>query len=672
MRSFTRVIDLRLALPVVIAWTLLAGVLLEAELHQREFDFALVIMLICGGGILLWAQLPRALVLAFVFSAVLLGVYVIRRGSHFELKPWEKQDELLQEGSWEELLRQNFTELSKVLPGSGGELLPGLSIGETSRVSDALDMAMKTVSLSHVTAVSGANCVIVTASVMVLAGWFGFPRWVRILSAAVALILFVFLVTPDPSVVRAAVMALIVMFALFVGRPASGVPLLAVAALGMLVWNPWWAIEYGFILSVAATAGLLVFSFPITAALGKWLPWWASALVVVPLSAQLMCQPFIMLLSPYFPSYGILANILVAPAAPISTIFGLVACVTQGFAPVVALMCLWIAWLPSQWIASTALTLSQFPYAQLPWPEGIGGASLAAVLAGLCILFLLTSRRIVRIVAFLMVFILITVCVLLPASLKSFGISGVPTGWQIAFCDVGQGDAIFIQSEGEIALIDTGSSVEKLKQCQRNLGVSSISTFFLTHFDKDHAGAMSAVMGIVHTAYVGPPEDLGDQISLESLVSSGTIVRRADAGQTGTLGGVSWQILWPNAVRPDLDRGNDGSVTVYFQFPEFSAIFLGDLGREAQEALQRSSSLGHIDVVKVAHHGSADQSFPLYEQLSPRVAVLSVGAKNRYGHPRKEIMDVLQQQGAVMPRTDQDGMIAVYATTSGLSIWREH
>ncbi|MEG2778090.1 MAG: ComEC/Rec2 family competence protein, partial [Aurantimicrobium sp.] len=128
---------------------------------------------------------------------------------------------------------------------------------------------MKTVSLTHITAVSGANIAVVTASVMAIAALCGAGRRVRLVIAVCALVAFVILVTPQPSVLRAAVMAVVVMIALFSGRPGSGIPLLAFATLLMLMWNPWWAIDYGFILSVSATAGLLLFSGPLASSLNR-------------------------------------------------------------------------------------------------------------------------------------------------------------------------------------------------------------------------------------------------------------------------------------------------------------------------------------------------------------------------------------------------------------------
>jgi competence protein ComEC len=235
--------------------------------------------------------------------------------------------------AWANGLRAAFADAAGALPGDGGGLLPGLAIGDTSGVPADLDAAMKTSSLSHLTAVSGANCAIVLSIVLVVAAACGLGRRWRVGVGLVVLAGFVVLVTPEPSVVRAASMATIVLLAGSIGRPGRGLPALALAAVCLLTVDPWLARNYGFVLSVLATLGLLVLTRPLARRLGAVLPAPVATVLAIPLAAQLACQPVLVLLSPTLPVYGVPANLLAAAAAPVATITGLAACLLLPVLP---------------------------------------------------------------------------------------------------------------------------------------------------------------------------------------------------------------------------------------------------------------------------------------------------------------------------------------------------
>jgi competence protein ComEC len=149
-------------------------------------------------------------------------------------------------------------------------------------------------------------------------------------------------------------------------------------------------------------------------------------------------------------------------------------------------------------------------------------------------------------------------------------------------------------------------------------------------------------------------------------------VRQAVRGDAGTLGGLRWSILWPVRDATTMQVGNPGSVTIMFDGRGIRSVFLGDLGQEAQDALRRVSPPGRVDVVKVAHHGSADQSPELYAELRARVGLISVGAKNTYGHPTDTLLQVLRSVGTLSVRTDREGMTVVAPGDNGtLVLWTE-
>ena len=580
--------------------------------------------------------------------------------------------------AWADDLRAQFSDAAPALAGDGGDLLPGLAIGDTSAVSDELDSAMKVSSLSHLTAVSGANCAIVIASIMLLGGYLRLRRAWRIGLSLVVLLGFVVLVTPEPSVLRAAVMASVVMLGAGMGRPGRGVPALLLVVIALLVTDPWLSRNYGFALSVLATAGLLLLSGPLTRALSRWMPTGLAAVISIPLAAQLACQPVLVLLSPSIPLYGVPANLLAAPAAPVATVIGLAACLLLPWLPGIALGLLYVAWAPAAWIAAVAQTTAVLPGSRLPWLGGVLGVVTISALTLVALALVLRRKGTARarwpagafavLLAFLGAY---------TGSLIGSGLgraAGFPADWQIAACDIGQGDAVIVRDDDLYALVDVGPDPKPLAACLRTLGISRIDLLVLTHYDMDHIGGIDAVIGMVDSALVGAPENDRDEQLHERLADGGAMVREAARGDTGRLGRLRWEILWPKRGSSVMQTGNEGSVTIGFDGRGIRSLFLGDLGEEPQNAMRSASKPGKVDVVKVAHHGSGDQSPELYATLGATVGLISVGADNGYGHPTDKILDILANMGTVVVRTDRQGMAVIALAPEGggaLTVWTE-
>ncbi|MEO6826261.1 MAG: ComEC/Rec2 family competence protein [Microbacteriaceae bacterium] len=578
---------------------------------------------------------------------------------------------------WANRLRSSFSNAAAQLPGDGGGLLPGLAIGDTTAVGPVLDAEMKTSSLSHLTAVSGANCAVIMGLIMLLGAALGLRRGVRIALALTALTGFVILVTPGPSVLRAAVMASIIVFSAGAGRPGRGVAALSLAVIVLLVADPWFSRNYGFSLSVLATAGLLVLAGPLARALARWMPVSVAALVSIPLAAQLACQPVLILLNPALPLYGVAANLLAEPAAPAATVLGLIACVLLPVFPVIAMACAQLAWIPSAWIASVATLTAGLPGSQLPWAGGLAGALLLALAVALWLIVALrpTGARWSRLnVSALVALIVLGACY--GGSAIGSGIGSrlsMPPDWQIAACDIGQGDAVLVRDGGSVALIDVGPDPKLLADCLETLGIGRIGLLVLSHYDLDHVGGLAAVLGRVDTALVGTPADAGDQALIDALAKNGAGVTRAHSGDRGTLDRLNWRVLWPRAGSKLMQTGNEGCVTVQFDGAGISSLFLCDLGERAQDAVLATHQISAVDVVKVAHHGSADQSERMYRTLRARLGVISVGAQNDYGHPTGKLLGILGRQHTIALRTDLDGMVLIAPTgrSGELTVWSQ-
>jgi len=574
-------------------------------------------------------------------------------------------------------LRSVFIDRSARLPEPGAGLLPGLAVGDTRAVSAELTEQMKASGLSHLTAVSGANCAIVVGAAFALTALCGGGRRTRVSVAAVALSGFIVLVTPEPSVIRAGVMAGVAMMALMLGRPSAGAGMLALSATGILLVDPWLAASPGFALSVAASGALILLAPHLARGMSRWLPGPLALGIAVPLAAQLACGPIIALFAEQQSLIGLPANLLAAPAAPIATVIGMLACLAGPLPPVADLLAA-SAWLPASWIAATAEVSAAVPLGQIAMPSGILSATVVGAVSAAVAIVLIgggprPGGRRLRALAGVVVAVSVAAFgarLLLDGPLAS---STTPDGWSIAACDVGQGDALVVRSEGEVALIDTGPEPEPLAECLRSLGIDRIDLLVLTHFDLDHAGGVEALQGRVDEVVHGPTGESADERLLGRLSDGGATISPAVAGMRGEVGAAAWKLLWPGREVMAFPPGNDLSVVLEVGgggVPR--SLFLGDLSAEAQRMVLRSAHIrGTFDMVKVAHHGSADQDAGLYEAIRPAAALISVGEDNEYGHPRDEILAILQGIGAHVLRTDLQGRILLSERDGELQVWTE-
>lgn len=256
------------------------------------------------------------------------------------------------------------------------------------------------------------------------------------------------------------------------------------------------------------------------------------------------------------------------------------------------------------------------------------------------------------------------------------GVHGRPSDWRIAMCDVGQGDAAVVRSHGMVAVVDAGPEPEALTVCLAALGIGRVDLLVLSHFDRDHVGGVAALVGRTAVVLAGPADADAARRVLDPLESGGARIERVARGDAGMLGDLVWRVLWPG---PDASEpGNAASVVVRFDplgdaaaAGAVSSVFLGDLGESEQAAMLRAGPVGSADVVKVAHHGSADQSATLYGMVRAPVALIGVGAENGYGHPTDRLLEVLERNGSQLGRTDLDGMLLVARSDGSLTLWRE-
>lgn len=278
------------------------------------------------------------------------------------------------------------------LPPDRAGVLPGLVVGDVTALSEDVEDAFRAAGLTHLTAVSGANFAIVLGAVLLFTRALGLgPRPSMLLCAAV-LVVFVLVARPSPSVLRAAVMGGIGLLSLVTGRRRQAVPALCTAVLGLLAWWPELAVDFGFALSVTATAGLVVLA-PV------WVDWlrrhgWgrgSAEVTAVAAAAHAVTAPIVAGMAGTFSVVGILANILVAPVIAPITVVGASAAVIAPWASGPASLILTLASAPLWWLVSVAQWCARVPTASMTVPDGPLGFSLV-VFATAALLICLRSR----------------------------------------------------------------------------------------------------------------------------------------------------------------------------------------------------------------------------------------------------------------------------------------
>jgi competence protein ComEC len=245
------------------------------------------------------------------------------------------------------VIRSDLRRACLGLPADERGLVPGLVVGDVAAMPPSLTDAFRVSGLTHLNAVSGENCAIVLATVGALVRRTPLTREWRYVVSAVALVGFVVLARPSPSVLRAAVMGGVALFAGAVGRRAQSVPLLAAATVGLLLVDPFLALSPGFALSVLATAAIVLLAPWLTRLLSRWMPRWLAAAIAVPAAAQLACTPVLVLVFGQLTPWAIPANLLAAPAVAPATVAGVTAALVAVVAPLPAQLLAWVAAVPA-------------------------------------------------------------------------------------------------------------------------------------------------------------------------------------------------------------------------------------------------------------------------------------------------------------------------------------
>lgn len=561
-------------------------------------------------------------------------------------------------------LRGRFLDALAGVSDDAKGLVAGLTIGERELVSPELAEQMRDLSLTHLVAVSGANLAIVMGAIYFLGAALSLTRNLRYLLALAVMLLYVLLVGPESSVIRAATMALFVMVGLWLGRGSSSIYPLSCAILLLLLIDPGLATDVGFALSAFATAGLVLVAPLLYKRFTRQFGMILAAGLAATISAQIYTLPIILYLQPSLPIYSVVANLLVEWVVAPVTILGLLAVILSLVFPFGARLISFLASLGTEWIVVVSQNLSNLPLVRSHFPPGVFGIAFACLFAFLFTYWLYQKPFSSLCGYSAIALVVIAGSWILTDVLRQQLFAG---DWEIYACDIGQGDALLLRSGSSVMLIDVGPDAQKIRTCLTQAGVEQIQTLVLTHFDSDHVAGIDGLRDIqVGEVLISPFRD--DRPVVErvehAIRAIGAQQFPASSGLTGSLGSIRWQVLNPSASAREAVDSNDASLVMVFDFGEFSLLSLGDLGEDGQRRVLDAHQRLLVQlrqkplVVKVAHHGSADQLEKLYEFVDPEIGLFLVG-ENRYGHPTRRAMDIVFRTGGSVLRTDKQGPIAI-------------
>ena len=573
-------------------------------------------------------------------------------------------------------LRAATTEHAQHAVGDGPALLPAIVLGDRSQQSPELRDAMLDSGLSHLSAVSGTHLALVVGALLGILRLSRAPRWMTLPVLLIGIVLFVLLVQPKPSVIRAAVMGSIGALAVFAGRGRASFALLCLCVLVLLIYDPWFSTAPAFQLSVAATLGIVLAGQRVKEMLDPWLPGVLSGPLALTASAQLFAVPVLLPLSEGVQTYSVPANLLAGPLLPFVTVPGTAAAVLSTAVPWLSAALLWCSGWAAAGIGQIGRTAAELPRAVAPWPQGWFGLSLVLVyLLAVLILVVLLVRGPAWQITWLHGVVLGAAAgslgaLMLPTTLWMGG--GPPDHWRVALCDVGQGDMLVVRTqEAGAVVIDAGQEPEAADDCLRDLGITTVEVLMISHDHRDHyGGAAGVVRGReVEQVLYSASDGWGAAEAME-IEDEGIPIIRAELGDAGRLGEdypASYRV-W--SAFSHFPNPNDNSLVVQLylyettEAPAGSAndplrlLVTGDLEEEVTAALLRQDRLPQgVDLLKVAHHGAANGGTELLESREPAVALIGVGEENSYGHPDPSITDALGEVGAVTYRTDLHGTV---------------
>lgn len=557
-----------------------------------------------------------------------------------------------------------------IAPGLSGErraLVEGIVLGEDEGLDEELRDRFRASGLYHVLAVSGQNVAFVVAGVLLLCWLLGIPRGPAHVFGLLAIVAYVAAVGWQPSVLRAGIAGSLTSLAWLASRPRDRWYFLLVGAALLLAWSPYNLLDPGFQLSFAAVAAIFVVVPRLERVLAGYpIPRPLAAVLAVSTACGLATAPILWLQFGSVPVLSVVSNALGEPVVAPILALGLGAAGVGAIFPDAANVLGWLnGWLVA-YLAWCARFVGGLPFARIEsWR-----VLVALLVVGIAVALLARARPWQR--------------RRLAGAVAVMGIAGIvwlawppprpppPTGLRLSFLDVGQGDAALIEVPEGAVLVDEGPPEAGVAATLKARGIRRLAAIVLTHPERDHVGGASAVLRTIPVDRVLDPrlpvESNDETDALVAAEQRGVPIVTARAGQSYRLGALELRILWPDGPGDEAQNPNDHAVVILATYGRIDALLAADAESNVTARLQ----LPPVEILKVAHHGSADAGLPgLLDSLRPKIAVISVGAHNDYGHPTASTLAALRRTGLRVYRTDRDGTVVVTSDGTHLKVATE-
>jgi len=553
--------------------------------------------------------------------------------------------------------------LGQGMPAREAALARGFVLGEDEQIDKATTEDFRRAGLSHLLAVSGQNVALLVLLAMPVLAALGLPLRTRLLWVLGLIAVYVPLAGAGPSIQRAGIMGALSALATLAGRRTSRFYALVFAAVVLLVLEPGIAGDVGWQLSFAAVLGILLLAEPLRAGIAMRIGTrgWRRPLVegaAMTIAATLATAPLIAFHFEAISTMTLVANLLALPAVAPAMWLGMLAAAAGQVPglPVGALNA--VNSLLLAYIAQVAAWCGRPSWAYLHIRLGVGGlvASYVSIAAATVLAF--RRRRVALALAVGLVGVGVLGLAWGAAAAARDAAPAPSAGLRISVLDVGQGDAILLQSRGAPAiLVDGGPPGDGLAAKLRAAGVTRLGAAIVTHDQSDHAGGVRDLLGAfpVGRLFYGV---LRGQ-TLAEVDAAQVPRRRLASGSELRAGGLRLDVLWPPAeLLVGSHAGEDPNqlaLVMLARWRRFSMLLTADA-----EAETTPIEPGPIDVLKIAHHGSDDAGLgDLLDRTRPRLAVISVGAGNPFGHPTPATLATLASHGVPTLRTDRDGAVVL-------------
>jgi competence protein ComEC len=554
-------------------------------------------------------------------------------------------------------------------PGLDGErraVVAGVVLGEDEGLDQELRDDFRASGLYHLLAVSGQNVAYVIAGALLLAWGLGLPRWAGQVAALLSVLAYVAAVGWQPSVVRAGVAGSLASLAWLASRPADRWYALLVGAAVLMAATPYALLEPGFQLSFAAVSAIFVAVPRVERRLeGYPLPRRLAAALAVSAACGVVTAPILWLEFGSIPVYSVLGNALAEPV--VAPLLGLAFAATllDPIFPAAALALGWLnGWLAA-YLALSARLVGGLPHAQVS--SGGGAAALAAVLLVVVLATRLRPPRGRRLLA------LAAMAAVLGLAWRSAGEETPPLppgGLRVSVLDVGQGDAILLQVAQGAVLVDEGPPEAEVADQLQTLGVSRLAVLVVTHPHRDHVGGAAEILDRLQVGLVldplEPTHSSDERAALREARQEHVRIVAARVGLSYRLGRLRLRVLWPDGPGVESEDPHHHAVVLLATYGSFDVLLTADAESEVTLPLRPTT----VEVLKVAHHGSSDPGLPeLLDLVDPRIAVISVGTGNDYGHPTPSTLAALARQpGLEVYRTDEDGRVVIESDGRSFSV----